>query len=395
MATITALPLHLVADILGMLPNVQHLPNVLMSHRIFYNAYVDNPSLIIDMLRLQVPENLLPLAVAAYTSQKSFRDRNGIDPVKFMAEHYDKPFASLGGSYHISLDQALYISRLDDALNDMRNDFCTASLYKLHDLSREFPMPPELRRLSDGEFYRISRAMYRFHIYGNLFLDGEDAEQYDESHKAAFFDCHSPWVNEQLACVCDFLETKLTGVMLGLLSQTPACAQLVINGFEWGGNLTEWLTSRSQVFEEQRCLSLGLADLHHLFKARTCEEWQASLDGATNLCESTLEDDLVTFNRRKKTTSGNSGTWTVEEMDKLAQEVDSDENSTDDHPRRMWSKIYYDSVHERFRFGAHAWAPMRFVYGLRSVGYVMWDQGRMEDEATKATIARAYRGEPV
>jgi hypothetical protein len=84
----------------------------------------------------------------------------------------------------------------------------------------------------------------------------------------------------------------------------------------------------------------------------------------------------------------------VDEMDKLAQAVDADD-TTDDHPRKMWSKIHFDSVHERFRFGQQTFAPMRFIYGLRSVGYVMWDGGRMEAEASKATIARAFRGDPV
>ncbi|KAJ3538025.1 hypothetical protein NM208_g6080 [Fusarium decemcellulare] len=55
-------------------------------------------------------------------------------------------------------------------------------------------------------------------------------------------------------------------------------------------------------------------------------------------------------------------------MDRLAQEVDADDGVTDDHPRQMWTKVYYDRVHERFRLGDHAFAPMRFVYGLRGIG---------------------------
>lgn len=86
--------------------------------------------------------------------------------------------------------------------------------------------------------------------------------------------------------------------------------------------------------------------------------------------------------------------WKSEEMDKLAEQVDADDE-TDDQPRKIWSKVYYDSINERFRFGMHAFSPMRFVYGLRGVGYVMWDGERMEDEVCKKTVAKAYRGEPV
>lgn len=82
-------------------------------------------------------------------------------------------------------------------------------------------------------------------------------------------------------------------------------------------------------------------------------------------------------------------------MDRLAQEVDADDDVTDDHPRQMWTKVYYDRVHERFRLGDHAFAPMRFVYGLRGIGYVMWDGKRMEDEVCKGTVDKAYRGDTV
>ncbi|KAH6989306.1 hypothetical protein BKA56DRAFT_476798 [Ilyonectria sp. MPI-CAGE-AT-0026] len=392
MATISSLPLHLLADILRMVDNVQHLPAVLLSHRIFYTAFLDAPSLPADILRLQLPDHLLPLALAAYASQKSVRDKNGLDANQFLTECYDKPFNALGGHY-ITLDQALHISRLDDALTELRSEFCESTLQKLYGLGRDDPISAAQQRLSAGELYRISRALYRFQIYGNLFLDQEEGAKPNEAQKALFFDRHSPWVNEQLVCIYDYLETRLTGVMLTILSATPACREVIVNGFQWGGNLTEWLTERSQLFDEQRCLSLGLPRLHRLLQASTCDEWQDSLSEASTLCKSCLEDDLDNFNRGKRPDAAH-GIWKSEEMDKLAQQVDADDE-TDDQPRKIWSKVYYDSINERFRFGRYAFSPMRFVYGLRGVGYVMWDGERMEDEVCKKTVAKAYRGEPV
>lgn len=147
-------------------------------------------------------------------------------------------------------------------------------------------------------------------------------------------------------------------------------------------------------------LSLGLVELDKLFRAETCEAWHLSQTTAQSLRESTLEADLFAFNRHQKPPRSDDGVWRASEMDELAASsgVDADEaqrSDVDDHPRRIWSKIHFDSARERFRFGAQAFAPMRFIYGLRSVGYVMWDGGRMEGEASKATIARAFRGEPV
>ncbi|RSL63079.1 hypothetical protein CEP54_005383 [Fusarium duplospermum] len=419
MASITSLPLHLVADILRLLDNIQLLPPVVLSHRIFYSALLDTPSLPLDILRSQIPENLLPLAVAAYTSQKSVRDLHGLDAEAFLTRCYDSPLRNIhGGLLHLSLGQAIQVGRIDDALSELREEFTLCSLRRLYGVNSDESISDD-QGLSAGEEYRISRALYRFQIYRNLFLDkevldkeqdlfpsgyGDDDYYQDEEeeedtkpekkHKKLFFDRHSPWVNEQLACVYDYLETRLTGVMLTILSATPAYRQVVVNGFQWGENLTEWLTEKTQLFEEQRCLSLGLPRLSQLLKASTYEEWQCSLGEASNLCQSCLEEDLEEFNRGKRP-SEKRGVWRVADMDRLAQEVDADDDVTDDHPRQMWTKVYYDRVHERFRLGDHAFAPMRFVYGLRGIGYVMWDGKRMEDEVCKGTVDKAYRGDTV
>ncbi|KAJ4319554.1 hypothetical protein N0V84_006284 [Fusarium piperis] len=418
MASISSLPLHLVADILRLLDNIQLLPPVVLSHRIFYSALLDTPSLPLDILRSQIPENLLPLAVAAYTSQKSVRDLNGLDAEAFLTRCYDSPLQDIhGGLLHLSLGQAVQVGRIDDALSELREEFTLCSLRRLYGVSSDESISGG-QGLSPGETYRISRALYRFQIYRNLFLDKEvlDKEQDlfpsgygdddyqdeeeeedtkpDKKQKKLFFDRHSPWVNEQLACVYDYLETRLTGVMLTILSATPAYRQVVVNGFQWGENLTEWLTEKTQLFEEQRCLSLGLPRLSQLLKASTYEEWQCSLGEASNLCQSCLEEDLEEFNRGKRP-SEKRGVWRVADMDRLAQEVDADDVATDDHPRQMWTKVYYDRVHERFRLGDHAFAPMRFVYGLRGIGYVMWDGKRMEDEVCKGNVDKAYRGDTV
>lgn len=234
MASITSLPLHLVADILRLLDNIQLLPPVVLSHRIFYSALLDTPSLPLDILRSQIPENLLPLAVAAYTSQKSVRDLNGLDAEAFLTKCYDSPLQSIdGGLLHLSLGQAIQVGRIDDALSELREEFTLCSLRRLYGVNSDESISDD-QGLSPGEEYRISRALYRFQIYRNLFLDKEvlDKEQDlfpsgygdddyqdeeeedtkpDKKQKKLFFDRHSPWVNEQLACVYDYLETRLTG----------------------------------------------------------------------------------------------------------------------------------------------------------------------------------------
>ncbi|PCD29167.1 hypothetical protein AU210_011708 [Fusarium oxysporum f. sp. radicis-cucumerinum] len=408
MASILSLPLHLIADILRLLDNIQELPPILLSHRIFYSALLDTPSLPVDIIRNHIPDNLLPLAFTAFKSQTSVRETSGISVEEFLTHCYNNSMRNVDGSQiHLTVGEALEVARVNDALSGLRDEFALCSLRKLHGVNQDEPMASD-HGLSPGEYYRISRAFYRFQIYRNLFLDKEQEinlfPSYDEDEdedlssdnelKKLFFDRHSPWVNEQLACVYDFLETRLTGVMLTILSATPAYRQVVVNGFQWGDNLTEWLAEKTQSFEEQKCLSLGLPRLSQLLKASTYQEWQTSLGEATNPCQSRLEDDLEEFNRGRRPNEKN-GVWRAKDIDKLTREVDADDVFTDDQPRQTWMKVHYDHAHERYRLGYHAFAPMRFIYGLRGIGYVMWDAERMKNDACKVTLDKAYRGDAV
>ncbi|KAF5532407.1 hypothetical protein FMEXI_12457 [Fusarium mexicanum] len=408
MASILSLPLHLIADILCLLHNIQDLPPILLSHRIFYSALLDTPSLPVDIIRSQIPDNLLPLAFTAFKSQKSVRETSSISVEEFLTHCYNNSMRNVDGSQlHLTVGEAVEVVRVNDALSGLRDEFALCSLRKLHGVNQDKPIESG-QGLSPDECYRISRAFYRFQIHRNLFLDKEqeidlfpsydDEEEEDSSSdnelKKLFFDRHSPWVNEQLACVYDFLETRLTGVMLTILSATPAYRQVVANGVQWGDNLTEWLAEKTQSLEEQRCMSLGIPRLSQLLTASTYEEWQASLGEAISPCQNMLEEDLEQFNRGRKPNEENE-VWRAGDIDRLAREVDADDAFTDDQPRQTWMKVHYDHAHERYRLGEHAFAPMRFIYGLRSIGYVMWDADRMKNDACKVTLDKAYRGDAV
>lgn len=411
MASVVSLPLHLVSDILRMLDNVSNLPNALLSHPHFYAAYLDTPSLPLDILRAQISPDLLPVAITAYKSEKSQRVGN--------VETFLRECSVDGGRLQLSLAQALQVGRLDDALSELRGMFVQASLGRLYGGDGAF-------KISATETFRISRALYRFQIYRNLFLDrevdmfsGESESNTDE--KSMFFDMHSPWVNEQMACVYDYVETQLTGgevlpidalpgffaltsgcvVMLNILSETPAYRETVVNGFQRSGNLTEWINERAMLFQEQKCvstetscpseptnitkLSLHLPHLNQLLKASTLEEWQTSLSLASSLNPSNLPQDLEDFNRSKR---HKTGIWRIENMDLLSRN-----EAADEHPRRMWARAHYDKAQHRFRIGEHSHAPMRFVPGLRALGYVMWDGERMEDEVCGGRVDRTFRGD--
>ncbi|RFN53678.1 hypothetical protein FIE12Z_2019 [Fusarium flagelliforme] len=266
--------------------------------------------------------------------------------------------------------KALQIAHMHDVILQLRDEFTLWSLRKLHGLSQDDCIPDD-QELSSGESYRVARAFYRFQIYTNLFAEsqedpdlfawyeGDGEETTDEAEedipspvkdqKYLFFDQHQPWVNEQLACVYNFLETRITGAMLNISSVTPAYRPAFVNDIHWGENLTEWLDERSQLFEEQRCLFIGLPRLTGLLKSKTFEEWQSCLDESGNVGRSCLEEDMQEFNQEKRP-SENRGIWRMEDMERLARDVGADsdadaDNVSDDHPRKMWAKVYFDQTH--------------------------------------------------
>ncbi|KAH7173541.1 uncharacterized protein B0J16DRAFT_350365 [Fusarium flagelliforme] len=414
MASILSLPLHLVADVLRLLDGIHQLPPILFSHRIFYSALLDTPSLPLDILRTQIPKNLFFLAIATHRSQKSVGDSSGMGVQGFRKKCCtDSPDDIGGNQLIIPVGNALQIAHIHDVVLQLRDEFTLRSLRKLHGLSKDDCIPYD-QELSLGESYRVARAFYRFQIYTNLFAESQEdpdlfawyesdgEETTDEAEedipsplkdqKYLFFDQHQPCVNEQLACVYNFLETRITGAMLTISSVAPT----FVNDIHGGGNLTEWLDERSQLFEEQRCLSIGLPRLTRLLKSKTLEEWQSCLDESGNVGRSCLEEDIQEFNQRKRP-SENRGIWRMEDMEQLARDVGADsdadvDNVSDDHPRKMWTKVYFDQTHGRFRLGDHVCTSMKFIYELRSVGYVMWDEARMQKDVCKVNLSKAYRG---
>lgn len=87
-------------------------------------------------------------------------------------------------------------------------------------------------------------------------------------------------------------------------------------------------------------------------------------------------------------------------MERLAREVCADSNSdadyvSDDHPWKMWTKVYFDQTHGRFRLGDYACISRRCISELRSVWYLMWDEARMQKDVCKVTLSKAHRGEMV
>lgn len=237
MASLDSLPIHLIAEILRELDHVGDLPAVLLSCKALYSTLSDTPSLPLDILRRQIPEDLFDLALTALVSQRSIWEPMGIDVHHFLANYYDDPFGLLD-SRHLTLNQALHASRLHDAVSQLR-DLVSGwglrvfyskgpwSFRRRHLFSGRRPpdyYEGQRQPLSPTEDYRICRALYRIQIYNNLFFGRYVMLEGDLLQKALFFERHSPWVNSQLEFVWEYLENKIRdgesqALMMGFTEQ--------------------------------------------------------------------------------------------------------------------------------------------------------------------------------
>jgi hypothetical protein len=202
------LPPEIAQGILQSVDNVRWLPSLLLSHRNFYRSMTKTtPS---QVLRNQIPSSLLPYALAAHHATEICS--TDVESVKSFLNSLN---SSLKGSSNlhdlnpdIDLSTALKIGRLHDVVHKLALYFADTTLQKLRPSAT-----PRAHHLSQREYGRVCRAFYRAEIYFRLFpkftqdktllLTREDRTRF-------FFGPYSPWVNEQLVCVHDFLERKIS-----------------------------------------------------------------------------------------------------------------------------------------------------------------------------------------
>ena len=202
---ITELPLDLVVMILYSLDNARWLRLALLSCRTFYASLTDITAS--RVLKNQIPSSLLPYAIAARAASQMYPPTaQGVESSLDSLNLNSKELASrITG---IDLSSAFKIGRLHDIVHKLAIDFANTSLTKLR-----LPRTAYDKKPSSREYNRICRALYRAELYFKLFR--KPRECYSpilslEERNRLFFDPYPPWVNEQLACIHDFLEQKVS-----------------------------------------------------------------------------------------------------------------------------------------------------------------------------------------
>lgn len=266
------LPLHLLSMVLAQLDSMQSLGSAIVSHSLFYDAFNDDTKRIVRcILRHQIPPELICYAEATFKAQ--FVDNNDgkevsillrsafksfdyeLDGVPFQHWRlewiFDHPLRGTGvlkasrrgqDSQSYSSMGAISIANTISKTYSHVEYFCECFVRErlplMHKLMGRRPNPQDSRP-SQMELFRTRRALYRFQLYCNLnFRDVVDfhpgrwvREMRNYRLGRSFFNPFSPWVNEQLACVHDYLE--------GVLSRT--FDDIAAHEVVWGALSVDWL----------------------------------------------------------------------------------------------------------------------------------------------------------
>ena len=204
------LPLEAKQSILSSLTNIASLKATALTCSSLYQAFKSAEELIITEVFLnEIDIDVLPEAIIAHKSETWTR------PPVFAAEHLQsrQPISS---KKRLNIPELLPLSKTAKHIDYFAHDFASQALAARPPISA----PP-----SREELNRIKRAFYRFEIYGNMFTSLSPPTQMFEvqvhvAPAAIFFACFSPWENEQLACVHDYLFSIVAPSMFCLLLPT-------------------------------------------------------------------------------------------------------------------------------------------------------------------------------
>jgi len=185
------LPTEVQQALLSASTDVYSLRSLVLSCSTLYHCFKGTESLIIHQVLLnEIGISVLPEAVLALRSPRR--------PPK-----YDKEFQN----YFLvtrqippktwKLSEAMHMSRTAFYVQFFAADFIERVRYK---------WPDDVVFPSQAETERVERAFYRFEIYCTMFRYGQANYRFHISEQRRLFFSHfSPWENEQLACIHDYL----------------------------------------------------------------------------------------------------------------------------------------------------------------------------------------------
>ena len=367
---LTSLAPELKCAIFQNLPDVTSAKSLALTSSSFYHTFLEAQSaLLTQVLQNEITANLLHGAFAAFKASKI-----PIWTQQAVREFLNEYFGDLipHNSQQWNLPEALHMSKVHSCVEFFAAEFASAALSK-NPTARGSNAAPSV-----AEMIRIKRILYRFELYCNLFrkphhsrmIRGErncliqpppfgKMEQRD-----IFFDRFSPWENEQLGCIHDYLIEVIT----------VPFNDVAKHDVDWGGEFSvEWVETFGdmEIHYKGGYLLKGLEFIFELSTASAYDDRHQLLmsnqgSGGCHLFKALSPPDLLQNN-------GIPLEDYTDEEERLYVNPPFDKNEDDDiGPAAAWRWAHARKSKDSFYY-------LNSYRSLRQRGYVLWDFRRHVD----------------
>ena len=369
---LTSLPPELKYAIFMCLPDVPSAKALALTTSSFFQTFLGAEELILT----QVLQNGMDTQVlrdyltALWVSQSRVWSKDAI--LKILDEYFAGSISHT--SHKWKLSEALAISKLNEIVDFLATEFASSALFR-NPTARGANATP-----SSSEMRRIKLTLHRYELYCNVFRHPTHHRMVRDKlnrnrlirpqpfgaheQRKAFFDKFSPWENEQLGCIHEFLVQEITAPFRDVAK----------HDVEWGCNAVPYLDNDCGVGENMYKKAYVARGLEYVHRLVTADTYDARYD--------ILEE--------QDPQSCGSGGFGNRLSDVLESHVEDDGMPLKDYTEELKTlhigpPFLNDS--DRGPMEAWRWANSKSSKGqfyfredhrpLRQRGYVMWDLQRL------------------
>ncbi|KAH7385023.1 hypothetical protein BKA64DRAFT_681994 [Cadophora sp. MPI-SDFR-AT-0126] len=251
---IELLPLETQQAILSSLTSIASLKQCALACPTLYTAYkIAEKVIIAQVLYNQIGIGVLPEAVLAFSSASlKLSDLESFSEANFRKR---RPPPEV-----YTFSDALNMSEMHTRIDFLTKAFVRKAL-------KASPYASLDESASPAEIDRIERTFYRFEIYRHIFGRFQQNREWRvQAQQNMFFKYFSPWENEQLACVHEFLAQIVI----------PVFNEIAAHDVFWGSTNIEPAADASSQYI-QAILSRGLAHIHSIATADSYSSRRAAM----------------------------------------------------------------------------------------------------------------------
>ncbi|GAA85829.1 similar to An11g09220 [Aspergillus luchuensis IFO 4308] len=357
------LPVELLQAILAAAPDIKTLEAAVMTGPCLYNAFKGAEEFIVRSVVLrQFDADLLHDVLATHASSKT-QDWSIDQAEKFFTSYFARDQHHFVDSMEWKLSQARSIGRFDGTVQYFVDHIVTKflSTYTYWNDTQVVP-PTKLER------NRISRSLYRFETFCNLYPFWKYALRYDTGK--LYIDNFAPWENEQLVCVSESLYKNFILPELTLRKQILVLLDPKLRS-NWPEPIPQFTSWIFQSYVESH-LFRGLTHIRRFALEKDTDLQQIAqvirvtrLDG---MVFHSFINDMTRLLGRKETP--NLDDFNPEDEEKYIP--------------RPWFRDPDSGPEDIWRW-ANQWNPRKHFFAarnaqnLRSWLYVMWDRWRIDE----------------